>query len=300
LYVAGNIVYFHALMPVSGSAKQLKEGLWPSIAPLSVPLKSLTSAGLYNGWFIILPLLLSFLGVALLIRQMVRGGPEVTPATVASLCFPLVQLGLLSILSDWPLSVWYYYPIVFSSVFAMILIYRVFPRPEATLNPRLLLGGAAVLVLLLTVRAAYTTVRHPPKSNSIYQAAIDIAGFGRNHPGKYAMGDRAGIVGYLLPWPLVQLEGLVMDGKFLEKIRARQNLITALRACGVKYYIATNPRRLGSCYEFVEPPQAGAASPKMRGKLCEMPLMTVDHQGIETDIFDVSDGGDGARAPARP
>jgi hypothetical protein len=300
LYVVSNIVYFHTVMPVSGSAKQLKEGLWPSIAPLSVPLRSLTSAGLYNGWFIMLPLLLSLLGFALLIRQAVWGGPGVAPATVASLCFPLVHLGLLSVLSDWQVLLWYFYPIAFSSVFAMILFYGLFPRIEGALKPWPLTGGVGVLVLLLTARAAYATVRHPPRSSSTYQTAIDVAAFAENHPGKYAMGDRAGFVSYLLPYPLVQLEGLVMDEMFLEKIRERQDLITVLQAYGVKYYIATNPRRLGPCYEFVEPSAAGPASPKMRGELCRGPLMALTHQGFEADIFDVSAGDEGARAPSRP
>jgi hypothetical protein len=53
------------------------------------------------------------------------------------------------------------------------------------------------------------------------------------------MGNRAGSVGYLASQPVLQLEGLMMDGQYLDNIRHRRNLLEVLRKYGVRYNIST-------------------------------------------------------------
>jgi hypothetical protein len=45
-----------------------------------------------------------------------------------------------------------------------------------------------------------------PSHNLPYQAAMEIRSFEKTHPGVYAMGDRAGVVGYFGSQSVVQLK----------------------------------------------------------------------------------------------
>jgi len=124
-----------------------------------------------------------------------------------------------------------------------------------------------------------------PAQNTIYEAALRIADFADEHPGTYAMGDRAGLVGFLLEDPVIQLEGLVMDRKFLQNISARRDLVDVLEEYEVDYYIATNPTPVAGRYEECEPSQAGPNSPVMRGSFGLPPVYEFSVGGVRTAIF---------------
>jgi hypothetical protein len=123
--------------------------------------------------------------------------------------------------------------------------------------------------------------------NSIYSASVKIAEkLSKDTTDTLAMGDRAGIVGYLLKNPIVHLEGIVMDEKYLKFIRKEEDLKKVLKIYNVKYYIATNPKLIGNgCYEFVEPRKAGNHSLKMRGILCQKPFYEFWMGNYHTAIF---------------
>jgi hypothetical protein len=101
------------------------------------------------------------------------------------------------------------------------------------------------------------------------------------------MGDRAGMAGYLIPAPIIQTEGLMMDKRFLISIRNRTPLRTALNQYHVRYYIATTPEPYSGCFHAVEPKQAGPQSPKMEGDFCQPPVATFVNSGAWTYIFDL-------------
>jgi hypothetical protein len=122
---------------------------------------------------------------------------------------------------------------------------------------------------------------------SIYLEAVDIARFDRTHPGVYAMGDRAGTPGFLLPEPLIQLEGLVMDKAFLANIRRQRPLPEVLHEYAVRYYIAINPVVSHGCWLTAEPLVAGPDAPHMRGTFCIQPVAAFPHSGFNTVIFDL-------------
>ena len=111
------------------------------------------------------------------------------------------------------------------------------------------------------------------------------------------MGDRSGTVGYLIGSPLVQLEGLVGDRAFYEKLKAGPPLADVLRDYKIDYYVATGLPREHGCYLAREPSQAGPLSPTMRGRLCAEPVAVFENSGFETQIFDKSAWADAASAP---
>jgi hypothetical protein len=132
-----------------------------------------------------------------------------------------------------------------------------------------------------------------PSDRDVYANAVDIHGFAKNHPGVYAMGDRAGYMAYLVSNPVIQLEGLVEDKEYLEKLTAREPLLSILNDYNVDYYIGVNPVRDNGCYLMTEPLQGAPTTVKTSGRFCKKPLAVFDH-GYQTVIFAVPRSADKA------
>jgi len=129
-------------------------------------------------------------------------------------------------------------------------------------------------IVLICVLSANSQKLQAGSHNYTYVAAMQIAEFAKTHPGRYAMGDRGAIVGYLLARlgdPMVQTEGIVMDRNFIATIQSQADLISTLQQYHVDYYIATNPGFENNCYHLEEPSYAGNFSPKMRSVVCAKP-----------------------------
>jgi hypothetical protein len=104
-----------------------------------------------------------------------------------------------------------------------------------------------------------------------------------------AMGDRAGSVGQLLPNRLIQLEGLVMDSKFLENLHHSKSIAELLKKYDVHYYVATGSRRNDDgCYTTWEPSQSRGDSFKLESRLCAPVVDAFTIDGYTTIVFDVS------------
>ena len=103
------------------------------------------------------------------------------------------------------------------------------------------------------------------------------------------MGDRSGVVGYLMGGRLVQLEGLVADRGVLRQIQASRDLNEALREMGVEYYVrsAENTPVENGCYVVREPELAGPSSPRMSGRFCAKPLEDFKIGKFQTLVFKV-------------
>lgn len=210
----------------------------------------------------------------------------------ALLLFMPVQTIVLCFSSDWPLWPWYYHPYLACGLgVAIVLLTReekFFLRSYAFIVP---LSGLLCAFVAWHINTYDMSKRTDLGSwrYSIYLAAQDLKNFAATHPGVYAMGDRAGTVGYYLPDPLVQIEGLMMDKAFLENMRTQRNLLDVLREYHVRYFIATNPVPQGSCLLVREPAQGGADAPKMQGVFCSAPVHTYkntsDHRNV---VFDMS------------
>ena len=93
---------------------------------------------------------------------------------------------------------------------------------------------------------------------------------------------------YVIDQPVVQLEGLVMDAGYLNRIRNREPLVDAMRAYGTRYYIATNLDEIDGCVTASEPGRAGSRSPKMSVTICGEPVWADSYAGYDLRIYDLT------------
>jgi hypothetical protein len=277
LYFLSNHIFFHTWLPVSGLAKQLKFGHYPS-SPAWQTLFHKTHAQLLNVLVIVLAILL----LPILFKRLTQI-QFVLYSTL--LVFPFLYIFVLSCVSDWKLWDWYFYS--FRPALCVALIVFTLWRPTAQLMRNVYVTGfIAIFVFGYVAMIRRTSVG----GNTMYQSATFISGFSTTHPGIYAMGDRAGMVSYLLPYPLVQTEGLVMDRNFLDLIKRRAPLREALDKYGVRYYISVATKPYSGCYQASEPYEAGPESPHMAAEFCEQPIASfIDTDGLKTLIYEVGE-----------
>jgi hypothetical protein len=93
----------------------------------------------------------------------------------------------------------------------------------------------------------------------------------------------------MLSSPMIQLEGLMMERAYLDRLRAQPRLGTVLREYGVRYYVSSDATLEGGCYRTSEPSQAGPDSAHMVGVFCQQPVATFDHEGFTTRVFEVGE-----------
>jgi hypothetical protein len=272
-YFLLNHIVFHTWLPVSGMAKELKFNHHPSIEPWRVFFHLLAAT-------VTLVLLSAF---ALLPAIRSRLTPIERVFFPSVLAFPFLYYLSLSFVSDWTLWGWYMYPLR-TAICISLLTFCLWP-PLA----RVLQHDAITGFLLLTVFACLAFLRWTHQQTDITAASIDIQQFARTHPGTYAMGDRAGRVAWLIPDPIVQTEGLMMDRAYLDHIRRQEALRDVLARYGVTYYVATAYEPFIGCFQASEPAKAGPASAHMRAQFCQPPAAAFFHDGIETLIFDLQD-----------
>lgn len=279
VYLALNQYIFGQPTPISGTAKSLKAGLhWDPVAFIWT-FGAIRVWSFPRSYLLGIAVALIILGMICLGRRRVRALPHAKRAVLwAGVLFPFVHMAILSIVGDWQIFfLWYYYTLVFGTVCGAILCYTAIRFPERPgIHPFVEFTlGAIVLIAAIFVR----TLRPASFINTpSYTAAIAIADFAKSHPGRYAMGDRSGLVGFLLGEvgdSMVQAEGLVMDRAFLSRIRSGAELFSTLRAYGVDYYIGTELERDGACYRLSEPYFAGPRSPRMRSTVCDTPDASV-------------------------
>jgi hypothetical protein len=277
LYLIGNRFWFATWMPVSAEAKELlvHRGFnWQPLAGLFEPLSGIRL-------MIVLPGIVGVCALLALVRK--RQIPSSRRRTVlwSLALFPIIQISLLCWLSDWTIWYWYFYPLVLAAMGGMAAwAVRYVP------GKRVWTALSATLVAGCAVHLFSYHVRHPPRTNPMLLAARDILMFAGRHPGIYAMGDRAGTVGFLLSSPVYQLEGLTMDREYLDVLRRQPPLRSVLQEYRVDYYISTNAVPDGDCFDAVEPAMAGPDSARMSGKFCG-PLVTLVYDGKVTRIFKV-------------
>ena len=273
-YLLSNCVVFHTLLPVSGMAKQLRFHHFPASQPW-LSLLSKTPAQLVN----VLPILLALVVLPFVIRRI---SPARQVLYAVALLFPFIYLTALCLVSDWRLWDWYFWSLRVALLVAFAVLLSCKPLHS-------LVGMRGFTVALAIVCfALMLTNRRRTGGPDMREVGEDVARFAQTHPGVYAMGDRSGIVGYLLPDPLVQTEGLVMDKGFLDEVRASTPLKQTLGKYHVRYYVATALTAVPSgCYHAVEPYQAGPDSAHMAGDFCQPPVARFAQHGRQTLIFDL-------------
>ena len=291
-YFAINERFFGGLMPVSGVAKQLKTTVgfsWASL-PRSLSVETSIMFGIAT------------IGLVLLFVMWHRLTLPLRLIAGAALFFPFVHWLSFLWLSDWRMWGWYNY----SLCPAVLVFFILFAMQASRLLPHRVFAMGSV-VALICAAGLFLSVRYRVNLAiiDIAQATEQLDAFAATHPGRYAMGDRAGMVGYSLGQPLLQTEGLMMDRTFLQHIRQRDSLKPVLRQYGVKYYVAfdsgkpsSHPVRKPECLDVREPSQAGPNSPVMKDEFCQSPEAVITTNMGKTVIYKLNDNA-GTSSDAR-
>jgi hypothetical protein len=273
VYAISNLWFFGSLGPVSSSAKHLQ----PEYVFSAKTLESLFyPLGLVAMAFLIPAIVLIVAALAYALKH--RRQPALFWAMLA---FTPLYLAVLSFSSDWGLWIWYRYPFIVSSIAGLLLLRDAIAR--LSWAKYVFAAAACVLCALFCVG-----LRKPPMNTQILNLAMELKDFAATHPGIYGMGDAAGTPAVVMGQPIVQLEGLVMDKKFLNNIREKRNLLDVLKEYGVRYYISTNAVSSGNgCFDLSEPKVAGPRSPHMRAVLCRAPVKYFDSGEYAVWVFDL-------------
>lgn len=273
-YILSNQILFQTWLPVSGMAKQLKQGSSPSLNPLRI--MHLNSPGYL---LVFLPIPLALLLLPWAAKHLTRLQQAVYGAV---LIFPFIYFSILSLRSDWPSWGWYLYSLR-TGVCVSFLIFCCVPAIRHFLQRNAVTYGLLTVFLL-----GWLTWKWPSQTPELYAASIDLGNFSNTHPGIYAMGDRSGSAGYLISSPLIQTEGLMMDRNYLNELRSGHPLRQVLADYHVRYYVGSSTTPVQGCFQAVEPSQAGPASPHLTDNLCEKPVATFVHDGRYTMVYDLA------------
>jgi hypothetical protein len=231
--------------------------------------------------------LLTLAAMVLLLTKRRSSSPGHGGVFWAVLLFPLLHFFTIVTFSDWNVWQWYVYGWPVSGAVAAMVV---FPRQltEKKVASRLSRALFALTVVFLLSYATAIAYSSNPRHDLTYQAGLDIGKFAKSHPGVYAMGDRAGAVGYFANVPIIQLEGLMMDKDYLNNVRAERDLQDVLKQYDARYYISTRATMdKNGCYAVREPAQAGSDSPSMRTRICKTPVAVIQHDSYVNDIFDM-------------
>lgn len=269
---------FGLLLPISGAAKQTKTSHGLSLEALHLSLS--------HGTEVLFVLsLLALCGAASQWRSL---RPSHRLLCFAGLLFPFVHWGVNLLVSDWMLWSWYKYSLTFSIAMLLLLV-GLASKHWQPARTGVVAGTVFACSLILLLSSRY---RPDAMMVDVADGASFVKHFEETHPGRYAMGDRAGMVAYVLSRPMIQTEGLVMDSAFLNRIRTRQPLLAVLQSFHVDYYVGFQPsdRKNAAddrCFAAREPAQAGASSPVMQATLCNAPAAQFDAPSGRTLIFDL-------------
>ena len=253
-YCSGNYFVFGVYVPISGMAKSVTRirfmhpATWESLL-----------LGAESQLLILATCLLT-------VWATVAGNIERRRLALLSFGGALLFYVTTSLRSDWMIWPWYEYPLALH-VASLATLGPLGRLPRFATGLGLASIGSVVLALLLVVpRNAHEAARE----SSMVRAALELRSRLADQPeAVLAMGDRAGAVGEYLPNRVVQLEGLVMDKRFLDSLHTAHSILPLLRQYGVTYYIATNPRlRDDGCFATVEPAQSKGDSPRVETTIC--------------------------------
>ncbi len=278
-YLLANRVWFGAFMPVSGKAKQLRTAHTLSLTAI----KSI-HALIIKDQLIVLVAIVGLVFLPLLWKKLPARWRYIA---VATLLFPFAHFAFLSLFSDWPVWGWYLYGFAIAGyVAAGELLSATTPRP------RLVLCIIACLFFAANIAQIVKTRNGSPRGRAL--ATEFIKNFSTTHGGIYAMGDRAGAVAMLINNPIVQIEGLVMDAKYLQNIEAQNSLLPVLRSYGVRYYVANfyGASLPEGCFTATEPTKGGPTVKHMQSMICDRPLATFNDAGVGIAIYDIQSSPD--------
>jgi hypothetical protein len=186
---------------------------------------------------------------------------------------PVAQLLLTDIMSGWWMFMWYLYlSLVAGGVLAALLVEYARTSPMPRLTPFV---AAALLAVSAGLGGIGGQIWRSVQAD-IVRVTDFIEAFSRTHPGVYAMGDGAGVPGWVLDQPVVHLEGLMMSHAYIGRIKSERPMSETLRDYGVDYLVVNNVEAHdASGCPILSAPHEGQASPrapKMRMTTCVAPV----------------------------
>jgi hypothetical protein len=259
LYLALNQWLFHSGLPVSGRSKQLQPvtdlGVVRTYFRKSVGLGLPIGAGELAAAVLVV--------VALAIWWSRGRGPAQTDPVARRHRAAMVQLalilglvylaGLLTVVyyaftSGWPLFSWYYYDsmvvlilgpgLVVSSVWGSTAWNRRYERPTEPGSLRGRVSVALAGVLLAGVIGWWIRIDRAGSENFFAQSARAAHALNHQLPPQavVAMGDRAGVFGYLLDRPVISIEGIVNSTDYLDNYLSKRRVSAFMAREHVDYY----------------------------------------------------------------
>ncbi|MBE7217263.1 MAG: hypothetical protein INR64_02205 [Caulobacteraceae bacterium] len=236
-YAAANLAVFGAALPISSAVKSLG-GLQVNRRFIAQMGAELHAFGRDGGGRMLLAL--ASCAAAPAVALLAPRGSAARTIGFGTGVGGALFLAKLLFGSSWRIWPWYDYPLVFSLAAALLALG---PRLDAAPR-RMRLGGLALgmLALALVEARAVRNAARPP-SEDFYAvnrtAAAQVAA--ATGGAAVAMGDRAGSFAWFYRGPVVQLEGLVNDARWLHLLRRREAPLPELCARGVRYVIAYTP-----------------------------------------------------------
>lgn len=277
-YVIINLVFFNSLLPVSGLAKS--SGSF--VLFTSDLFSSLFS---YTNWKRVNLFALVMIPVVFLAVFLKRSLSFSDKTGIALIIGAIIFYVATASRSDWPLWPWYFFPGYFV-FFAGFLISSHRFKPLSLLN-----GVSMVAFMLVALTSCYLfiamsgSVVSRINKSPINKESDEIVSFMDDNPGVYAMGDRAGIIGYRSSQPLIQVEGLVMDKHFIDALRSPSiTMNQILDRYKVDYYINFQSPSYDGCFYGREPV---FGKQHVVSTLCRPPI-AVFESGAR--VFHVADG----------
>jgi hypothetical protein len=284
LYLISNIVFFQTLMPISGMAKQLRYTYYISANCLLSLLPHTPNTSIV---FILLAItLMMIVSVVFKIRILKKDSSIVV--FIAAL-FPVIFLLFLSIISGWQFWSWYMYCINISFLFISTLFLSknefFFKEKFKNIKKIAVICAGSYLILWCFL----FSFSKKPGDNYIYADSKRIAVWINKNPGIYAMGDRAGLLGFLSLYPIVQLEGLMMDKEYLENIIQERFLNNILKEYSIDYYITMSAFKYNSNLYYTYEPYLGklAGNKYMKGEFSDRAVLDENIEIPNYKIFKV-------------
>jgi len=242
LYFISNRVYFSNWLPVSAQVKMLSDGFHFNF-------RAIEAVGTPRG---ALYILLTIVGLGAALRNLKRASSSPI-VRILLFGFPLLFAITLALRMTWSSYMWYFYPYPVAAAAGLLEIRSAISERWQKIIDRLALPSFAIILLVAAVvlyrdvngltahiNLVESRIRAQP---NIYLHALGIRPFTETHPGRYAMGDRAGLTAFITGQPILQTEGLAADQAMVDSIREHADLLNVLRKYGVHYYVASYPLR---------------------------------------------------------
>jgi uncharacterized membrane protein YdcZ (DUF606 family) len=284
-YIAVNLVLFDTATPVSGQAKSLG-GPFFDLRAVEQFLKA-GQIGQRPLWIGALTLALLALAFVLGAWRRERGGRRLMGCAAAFLVGQALMVSYLVVASSYPVWAWYHYNVALLAFCGGTLVALAFVHRPAT--GRIATGACLAVAAVFAVgQMPVTLLSH---TNNAPSAVTTARWIDRELPpgAVLAMGDRAGLLGYLANRPMLHLEGLVADAQWLHDLSTGTALDRMDRE-GVDTYVwagaPPQPTTLPDgrmCWRFEEP--RNSDGPGFPVRVCYVDLLFAAGSG--NDLFTV-------------